>query len=346
LKLLVDIVHPADVLFFKRPLETWLQRGDDIRMLSRRKDVTCDLLDEFGFLHEPVSSAGRGIFGLARELVLRDNAVVKAARSFRPEAMIGFGGVSISHAGKLLGIPAIAFYDTEYASLQNRITWPFISRLYVPESYSGPTPRGRTHRIPGTKELSYLHPSAFQPDRDIAMRAGLVPAVDNFLVRVVEWRANHDIAKYGWDESILRTVVSHLSARGKVHISSECELPPDLNSMRYRGSVTMIHHLLAACRMLVGESNTLASEAAVLGVPAICCGHDFPGYVQDLGRAGLVCNIPRTDRMVRQIIDGIEELLEEPRNIFIERRDQFVSTCPDWSQVIVDAVDSISKVNG
>ncbi|MCZ6861404.1 MAG: DUF354 domain-containing protein, partial [Alphaproteobacteria bacterium] len=236
MRVLFDIVHPADVLFFKRPLDILQNRKSEILILSRRKDVTCALLDEFGFGHVPVSTAGRGTIGLASELLRRDLATIRAARRFRPEVMIGFGGVAISHAGRLLGIPSISFYDSENATLQTRITWPFIDRLYVPDAYRGPTPAGRTTRIPGTKELSYLHPTAFTADRTVAIRNGLDPAVDNFFLRVVGWQANHDIGKSGWSAKTLRSVAAHLNQRGRVHVSSEIPLPEDVDSLRYRGS--------------------------------------------------------------------------------------------------------------
>ncbi|MBT8460544.1 MAG: hypothetical protein KJN60_12815 [Boseongicola sp.] len=46
MRVLFEIVHPADVLFFKRPLETLRARGDEFLVLSRHKDIACDLLDE------------------------------------------------------------------------------------------------------------------------------------------------------------------------------------------------------------------------------------------------------------------------------------------------------------
>ena len=46
---------------------------------SREKDVACDLLDEFGLPHRVASRAGRGTFGLARELLVRDAAIWRMA---------------------------------------------------------------------------------------------------------------------------------------------------------------------------------------------------------------------------------------------------------------------------
>jgi len=343
MRVLFDIVHPADVLFFKRPVEMLRARGDTLLILSRNKDVACSLLDGFGFPHQPVSRAGSGLAGLAGELMRRDWAVLRAARQFRPHAMIGYGGVAISHVGRLLSIPSISFYDSENARLQTRCTWPFISHLYVPDSYTGPTPAGRTTRLQGTKELSYLHPSAFTPNRETAIEYGLDPARDNFLVRVVAWRANHDVGKKGWTPQILQGVITRLSRHGKVHLSSEMPLPDEYAPHLYLGPRTKIHHLIAHCRLLVGESATMASETAVLGVPSIYAGRDFPGYVRALEAAGLIMNV--SEIALEPICTAIDTALVRPLAETVAARDAYVAACPDWAEMVVRALDDCAAQN-
>lgn len=340
MRVLFDIVHPADVLFFKRPMEMLRERGDELTVLSRAKDVTCGLLDSFGIAHRPVSRAGSGRAGLAAELLRRDIAVFSEARKFRPDAMLGFGGVAISHVGRLLGIPAISFYDSENARLQTRITWPFIDKLYVPQSYAGPTPERRTTRLPGTKELSYLHPAAFHPDKDIACAGGLDPERDNVFLRVVDWRANHDLGKAGWTLEELRALISRLEVQAKIHLSSEINLPEDLASYHYRGSIQEVHHLMAHCRLYLGESATMASEAAILGVPAIYCGRDFPGYVRELEAAGLLrCRDDEATLLLDEEIDV--QLARSPEELRAAR-DRYVADKPDWAEAVIEAVDRLA----
>ena len=338
MRVLFDIVHPADVLFFKRPLDHLISRGVETLILSRHKDVTCGLLNGFGFARRPISTAGRGSIGLAAELVRRDVATARAARKFRPDVMIGFGGIAIAHAGKLLGIPSISFYDSENATRQTRLTWPFIDRLYVPLAYEGVTPKGRTIRLPGTKELSYLHPSAFAPDRETAIRHGLDPELDNFFVRIVDWRANHDIGKSGWSGDRLRQVIEFLSQHGRVHVSSEIPLPDSMASLRYCGTTTEVHHLVGHCRLVVGESATMASEAAIMGVPAIYCGRDFPGYVNELETAGLIHTLP-ADRS-EGLVALIEASLAAPATSTRDARDRYVAERPDWASAVIEAIDT------
>jgi predicted glycosyltransferase len=264
--------------------------------------------------------------------------MLKHVRSFKPEVMVGFGGVSVAHAGWLTQTPSISFYDSENASLQNRITLPFISKMYVPESYSGPTPKGRTVRLKGTKDLSYLHPGAFKPDRDKAIAAGLDPDKDNFFIRIVAWRANHDLGKHGWSDELLQSVITRLSEIGRVHISSEENLPGHLSEFEYKGPKQDVHHVLACCRLMVGESATMACECGLLGTPAIYAGRDFPAYTADMENAGLITNFRNVTE--QSLLPEIERWLKVPPSNIIAARDAYARACPDWGLAVVEALDA------
>ena len=295
MKIVVDIVHPADVLFFLNPIRQWQRWGHQVFVASRRKDVTVSLLDAFSIDHTVVSSAGTNLPGLALELVRRDIAMLRFIRKHKPDVLVGFGGVAISHAGKLLGLPSVSFYDTERAPLQLSLTLPFISHFYVPDSYDGPIARNRTHRFRGTKDLSYFHPDNFAPDKATALTAGLVEGERNYFIRLVGWKANHDIGYAGWDARTLERFVGHLSTLGKVHISSEAPLPASMESLRYRGGEARIHHLLAHCTCYIGESATMAAESALLGVPAVYAATDRRCYTEELAAQGLLITLTQVD---------------------------------------------------
>lgn len=337
MKVLFDIVHPADVLFFYHPLRKLQALGWDVLVLAREKDVACTLLDSFGIPFKSVSVAGAGKIGLARELLTRDIRVGIEALRFRPDVMIGFGGVAISHVGAVTRIPSLSFYDTDTAKLQTRLTWPFISHLFVPEAYQGETPAGRTSRFPGIKEMSYFHPDNFRADKANAINAGLDPSARNFLVRTVSWRANHDIGKTGWSDDQLRMLVNRLSQIGKVHISTERALPSDLSASLYQGPANAIHDLMAHCDLYVGESATMALEAAVLGTPAIYDGADHPGTVRELQSAGLLTALHQQGSA--QLMAKVEHMLEaQSRSAFDEAREAYLHRCSNLADYIVDAV--------
>ena len=209
--------------------------------------------------------------------------------------MVGFGGVAISHVGKLTGIPSISFYDTEHAQLQIRLALPFISEWHVPDSWRGLEAEGRTFRFPGGKQFAYLHPDHFAPSAEIARAAGWDPTRDNFMIRTVAWRAAHDSGRSGFSPERLREIVAFLGTRGKIHISAEGDLPDDLEPMRYRGTAAQFHHLLAHCRLYCGESITIASEAVMLGIPVLLQIDKEYCYVTEQQDAGLIARLTPKD---------------------------------------------------
>jgi predicted glycosyltransferase len=292
LRVLIDICHPAHVYFFRDAMKQLIARGHELMVTSRAKEIALELLDSMTIRHRVLSTQQTGALGLGRELIQRDMKLYREVKRFRPDIMAAIGGIFIAHAGKAAGVPSLVFYDTENARLQNALTYPLASRVIVPRCYDAWTPKGKTIRYAGYHELAYLRPENFKADRTLALANGLDPERDNYLIRLVSWKASHDIGESGWNAALLRSVVDALSGHGAVLISSEAALPDEFEHHRYTGKPHELHHLMAFCRGFVGESATMASECAVLGVPAIYAATTGRGYTDEQERRyGLVRNV-------------------------------------------------------
>ena len=342
MKFLVDINHPAHVHFFRYPLRILQERGHDIVVTSRAKEMAVPLLDELGIEHVILSTQKEGgLLSLGRELVQRDAALYRVARRCRPHAMAAIGGTFIAHVGFLTRIPSLVFYDTENAKLQNAITYPFATRVIVPRCYQAWAPANHL-RYEGYHELSYLRPSRLIPSKEVAVQNGLDPRRDNFLIRTVSWQANHDVGETGWTEKLLTELVAFLSLRGKVHISSEAPLPPKLATHAYHGKVSEVHHVLALCRLFIGESATMASESAVLGVPAIYAAKTGRGYTDEQeSRYGLVTNIRRLEWGLLRA--AIEQMLGKSNEYWLQRRAQLLADTIDVAAYVADTIEQAGR---
>ena len=338
LRVLFDLVHPANSLVFYHTIRALQSEGAEVLVLSRHKDVLVPLLNEMGIPHRPITTAGEGRVGLARELIERDFKLWLAARKFRPHVMVGFGGVAISHVGKLTGIPSLSFYDTEHAELQIRLAIPFISEWHVPDTWQGRVADGRTFHFRGGKQFTYLHPDHFVPSAELARAAGWDPGRDNFLLRTVAWRANHDRGRSGIPPEQLRAIVGFLTKRGKVHLSSEGDLPADLEPFRYRGSPLQFHHLLAQCRLYCGESITIASEAVMLGVPVLLQIDKEYCYVTEQEEAGLIERFAPSDDAAAML----DDLLHQDVDDFRRRARAFVTSKGDLNDYILDQIRRVA----
>jgi predicted glycosyltransferase len=251
--------------------------------------------------------------------------------------MAAIGGTFIAHVGKMTGIPSLVFYDTENAKMQNIITYPLASRIYVPNCYEGWVPRNHV-KYAGYHELAYLHPHYFKPSKTIAEKNGLILDQKNYFIRIVSWKANHDLSEKGWPLSLLRKIVAKLKTDGNIIISSESDLPKDLSVYAYKGSTAQIHHVMAFCRAYIGESATMASESTMLGVPALYIARTGRGYTNEQEKKyAMVRNVTNID--YDEIEKELDALLAVSLSEIKGRHHKMISSCIDVSMFVANTID-------
>jgi uncharacterized protein len=295
MRVLVEVLHPAHVHVFRNAISVWRARGDEVLVLSRKKEVANELLDAYGIAYESISELGRGKLSLISEMIVRDARMLRRALKFQPDVLVGVMGVTIVQVGLVMRRPAVVFYDTENAKITNSFVYPLAHSVCTPDCYEGEV-RGRHVTYPSYHELAYLHPNRFTPDQNVVRAAGVNPDEPYFLLRFVSWQASHDVGEAGFDLAMKRRLVATLALRGRVLISSEAELPAEFEPYRFRAPPEKMHHFIAFAKMLVGESATMASEAAVLGVPAFYIADTGRGYTNhEQSQYGLVWNYKRSE---------------------------------------------------
>ena len=344
MRILFDITHPAHVHFFRNPIRMLTEAGHVVKVTSRSKDCTLDLLDRFGIEHECISEQNSGgLSGMVGELISRDFRLFRTARPFRPDVLAAIGGTWAAQVGWLLRIPSVVFYDTETARLQNAITYPFATRIVVPRCYHGKLPERKTVRYAGYHELSYLHPNYFTANREIARANGLALDSDTFLIRLVSWKASHDIGLKGWSGELLDAVVNHLQEHGKIIISAEGALPEHLEPLRYSGDPHHIHHLIAHCRACIGESATMASEAVVLGVPAVYVATESRGYVDEQAERFRMAMITPIENK-GNVLAAIDYLMSVTPKNFRRRHQELLEQSVDVAKEVIQRVTETAAV--
>jgi predicted glycosyltransferase len=310
MRILVDITHPAHAHFFRHAIHRWQNEGHAVRITSRDKDIAIALLDEFGFEHTTIGHARRGVSGLGIELVERAWGLGRVIREFRPQVATAIAGTFIVYGCLPYRVPTVVFYDTEHANLSNAITYPLAKAVITPRAYQKDA--GAKHiRYNGYQELAYTHRSVFTPDPSALAAEGLEPGEPFIIVRLVNWGASHDVGDYGVKN--LRDVIGALSPYGRVILSSEKMLPPDLQVLTLRGPRQNMLHLQAFARLFFGESATMASECAMLGTPAIFLSTSRRGYIDEQqNRYDMVYsfNDPETGQV--QALAKARDLLEDP----------------------------------
>jgi len=247
---------------------------------------------------------------------------------------MAIAGTFISLLGKLRHIPTYIFYDTELAAISNLLAYPFATCIYVPRCYRKKI-RWQHARYNGYHEIAYLHPNYFKPDVSVLKEVGIEPGEIFTLMRFVGWGAGHDIGRSGLTTPNKIRAVQELSAYGRVFITSEGTLPIELDSYRLRLEVTKIHSLMAHAALIFGESATMASEAAVLGVPAVYIDPVGRGYTDEEEREyGIVFNF--THRQQEQAIEKAVSILSAYQKKNGEQREKWKNI---GKKIIHDKID-------
>jgi uncharacterized protein len=306
--ILIDLCHPGDVHLFRRAGLAWRRQGHNVVYSSLDRETNVYLMNYYGLPHRIIWKRRPGKPALLAELLLRPWPLLHMIRQVEADLVVSFGSMTVAFAAWLLGRPTITLTDTEHATEQHVLFKPFSTLIATPDVYLGDF--GPKHvRYRAYHELFYLHPDEFTPDWKELDSLGLRPSDPFFIVRFVAWGATHDIGAHGFGLDEKRDLLRVLSSHGRVLLSVEGgPLNPEYRPMVTTFPPEKVHHLLAFAQLYVGEGATMASEAAVLGTPAIYLNTLTMGYVQDEQRYGLLHHFADG----REVLGKVRELLATP----------------------------------
>ena len=188
--------------------------------------------------------------------------------------------ITIPHVSKMSSMKSIVFDDDD-DKVQPFFTYfahPFTDALLSPEALRGTRRKKDTIYYAGYHELAYLHPNKFTPDPQVLEDAGIKPGEKFFIMRFNSFKAHHDIGVKGLSMENKRTLIKELSKHGKILITTEREMDEEFKQYKISVPQDKIHSLIYYSTMLIGDSQTMTSEAAVLGTPALRC-NTFAGRI-------------------------------------------------------------------
>jgi len=338
MRLLFDLGHPAHVHLFRNLIRRIEENGGITLSASRPKDVTVALCNHLGITHRVLSKPGTtGTWSAARELVIRTANLFRLARSFDPDALFGTSA-SIGTVGRILRIPSFVFNedDASIVPLFAKTAYPLAHYVVTPTCLKHEN-HGRKHlTYSGYHELAYLHPNHFTPNPKIPRSIGLDEKKPYFVLRFVALKAHHDASAEGLSRKAIAELVKRLTVVGPVVITTEGALSPEFREFQYRLPPENLHDLLAFASLYVGDSQTVAAEAAVLGVPSIRC-NSFVGKISYLKELEDRYRLTRgflpweLDQLYTTVDTWLQNLGDVRRRTY-QRRQKMLSECVDVSE--------------
>ncbi|MFC5413087.1 DUF354 domain-containing protein [Larkinella bovis] len=268
-KILIDINHPAHVHLFKNFIAEMRQKGHLIIIAAKNvkaiKDLLrsyeCDYIDMgskkdqmvakyfYEFIHVLkllfVVIAHRIDYGIGVSMALPMVSKVTTMKSFALDdddlTVTPLFGKAVSLATVILTPHSLAFED-----------------------------RGKAHICHQSyHELAYLHPKRFKPDPSVLQELGMAPGDTYFILRFNAFKAHHDTAAVGLSLEQKLALVNLLKPYGKLFITTERAIEPELEMFRLPVTPEKIHTLMYHATLFIGDSQTMVSEAALLGTPSV-----------------------------------------------------------------------------
>jgi hypothetical protein len=256
--------------------------GHHVFWCIRKKDVLEDLVRGEKLPYSILTTPKSGTLGRAMELVEHDYKVLREI--IRRKARLAIGAsISVAHAAYVVpGTDSIVFNDDDADVVKPfvKLGYPFTDWIITPEClHEDHGPRHVTHH--SYHVLSYLHPNHFKADDNILGELGINPGQRLFLLRFVSLSAFHDTHAVGLSFEEKLTMIKYFEKHGRVLISCEGEYPKEFEPLIYKADPLKMHSILAYCDLVVGDSQTMTAEAAVLGVPSVRC-NSFVGKISYL----------------------------------------------------------------
>ena len=295
--------HPAQVHNFRNVREELIKHGHKVFWLTTPKDIATNLLDIYGIPYEVLYKPKKGLIQMLWAQLRNTIWEMRYLRRNKIDIAVTRTCTFTSVAAKLCGVKHIITGDTEHASHKLMMFSNMVDTVLLPECFNFQLRKDEL-RFPGNTELYYTHPKRFAPkkvtvngDRLVVggelmvdSRESKVESGERFaIVRFVKWDAWHDTQLVGgFTLEQKRELIARLQRHMHVFISSESELPADLEPYRIHIPIEQMHHVQAAAALFVGESATMASESVCLGTPAIYIDEVGRGYTDEEAREGLL----------------------------------------------------------
>ena len=336
-------VHPSKYYFFRGVINLLKAKGNFVDIVIVTKDCLAELVEQEGWEYINIFPEGRRIKGIPILFATLINFFKTLFRLYKyisgKKYDIFISDDVLPILGRLKRIKSFFFTDNELTTVpESSLLCMFAHKIIAPQSVDLGRFNKKTIKFQGYKECAYLSPNYFTPDIQVVRRFNPELA-KYFLIRLVSMTASHDRGIDGINDIRLRALLSLLEKHGKVFISSERSLPDEFLEHRLDIQPYNILHALYYADLFIGDSGTMASEAALCGTPCIMY-HDFIGRLGVMVEKEKIYDLMygfKTNEYDKMLVK-LEQLLGEPdaKQVWQKKRDDFFANIPDVNGVLFD----------
>ena len=298
----VFLGHPCHFHNMKNVVENLNRDGYNVFIAIKEKDMLEQLCIDAGYSYYKLRE-GRGNSKLAmvKSVLGMEYRMMKFIRKNKIELLVGS---TLSFAAAVLArIPVLVMCEDDADAVPHyaNIVYPFATKILSPECCDNSRWKKKSVYYPSYHELAYLHPNHFKADAAVVKRYGIDVDKPYFIIRFSALNAHHDAGIHGINTQIAERMIEMLKPHGRIYITSERPLEPQFEQYRIKINPLDMHHVMAFASLYVGDSQTMAAEAGVLGTPFVRF-NDFVGRLSYLHELEAPSDMtPRSDGYVPKI---------------------------------------------
>jgi len=340
MKVLIDIGHPAHVNFFKNALDQLQRDGWEIKLtVLNRGKLPLIASDVFKDYNVQVINRHRG---KKWSIIIEANifkffTLLRVCLKFKPDIGLSAGSFVLGAVLKILDKPNLQFDDDPERKANVFLEKITSTKLYFPMFFKRTL--GKISRYNALKEWAYLSPNRYNPDINALNHYDLTFREYIFVREVSVGSLNYSNQK----SNLIASVSNRFPVNVKVILSLE-----DKSSINQYPSewvllqepVKDIHALIFYSKLLISSGDSMAREAAVMGVPSIYCGIRKMSANQELINKKMLFH-----KDIQDVPPLIEDILN--KKVKIPEQEHFISQLKnEWIDVadfIVNEVLSYSK---
>ena len=161
----IDIVHYPHVNFFKYAIEALTEKNIKVHVILRPRGKLVSIFEKecSDVPYVLISKHKRTILGKMVGIVERDIAFLKYLRKIEFDVGISCGSINLAHTTRFFKKPSINFGDDIEYKFLYYLVHPIVTRDVRPKYV--PAKGKNLLKYNGFKELAYLHPNHFKPNK-------------------------------------------------------------------------------------------------------------------------------------------------------------------------------------
>ena len=334
MKIIIDIGHPAHVNFFRPIVDKLINENHEIYITVLRRGKLPEIAKK-EFQNCQIYYVGRHR-GTKWSIIIEANLIkffqiLRICYKIKPNFGLSAGSFNLGAVLKTKWVKNIQFDDDPERKVNVFLEKLTSSKLYFPIFYNDT--KGKVQKYNALKEWSYLSPKYFAPNINILNQYGLTSKNYVFIREISTGSLNYINQK----KNIIASICHEFSVKIQFVLSLEDKSTINdypSNWIILKEPIEDIHSIIYYSKCLISSGDSMAREAAVLGVPSIFCGFREMQANSELINKGMMLKIEPEN--VANVLQNVinESLTFENQNTFREK------LLTEWD----DVADFVSKL--